>query len=144
MGYWGEKAPNALIYYLPNQIGSEFLNLGLERDIDVLVQGRKSSKYLLNRLVPALRPHCRVKVLDSYVEDLVGLFNRSRVYLYDSAEYWAVNGLTEGFGLPPLEALACGCTVFSSVNSALADYLDSVSIVKKSGLFQSIRSGTYS
>ncbi|MFM7794733.1 MAG: glycosyltransferase family 1 protein, partial [Microcystis panniformis] len=95
MGYWGEKAPNALIYYLPNQIGSEFLNLGLERDIDVLVQGRKSSKYLLNRLVPALRPHCRVKVLDSYVEDLVGLFNRSRVYLYDSAEYWAVNGLTE-------------------------------------------------
>jgi glycosyltransferase involved in cell wall biosynthesis len=90
----------------------------------VLVQGRKSSKYLLNRLVPALRPHCRVKVLDSYVEDLVGLFNRSRVYLYDSAEYWAINGLTEGFGLPPLEALACGCTVFSSVNSALADYLD--------------------
>jgi glycosyltransferase involved in cell wall biosynthesis len=124
MGYWGEKSPNSLIYYLPNLIGTKFLNLGLERDIDVLVQGRKSSRYLLNRLVPALHPHCRVKVLDSYVEDLVGLFNRSRVYLYDSAEYWAVNGLTEGFGLPPLEALACGCEVFSSLNSALADYLD--------------------
>jgi len=137
MGYWGEKAPNALIYYLPNQIGSEFLNLGLERDIDVLVQGRKSSKYLLNRLVPALRPHCRVKVLDSYVEDLVGLFNRSRVYLYDSAEYWAVNGLTEGFGLPPLEALACGCTVFSSVNSALADYLDPGFNCQKIGAYSS-------
>ncbi|MGB7274802.1 MAG: glycosyltransferase family 1 protein, partial [Geitlerinemataceae cyanobacterium] len=27
-------------------------------------------------------------------------------------------------GLPPLEAIACGCQVFSSVNSGLADYLD--------------------
>ena len=32
--------------------------------------------------------------------------------------------LTEGFGLPPMEAIACGCQVFSSVNHALADYLD--------------------
>ena len=29
--------------------------------------------------------------------------------------------MTEGFGLPPLEALACGCVVFSSLNHALAD-----------------------
>lgn len=124
MGYWGEKSPNSLIYYLPNQIGDEFRPLGLERDIDVLVQGRKSSKYLLDRLVPALRSRCRVKVLDGFVDDLAGLFNRSKIYLYDSAEYWAVSGVTEGFGLPPMEAIACGCEVFSSVNSALADYLD--------------------
>jgi hypothetical protein len=26
--------------------------------------------------------------------------------------------------LPPLEALSCGCTVFSSINDALSDYLD--------------------
>lgn len=63
-------------------------------------------------------------VLDSYVEDLVGLFNRSKVYLYDSAEYWGRYRLSEGFGLPPMEALACGMQVFSSVNHALADYLD--------------------
>jgi hypothetical protein len=124
MGYWGAKSPNSLIYYLPNQIGEEFRPLGLDRNIDVLVQGRKSSRYLLDRLVPALRPHCQVQVLDGFVEDLARLFNHSKLYLYDSAEYWAVSGVTEGFGLPPLEALACGCEVFSSVNSALADYLD--------------------
>ncbi len=124
MGYWGQKSPNALIYYLPNQIGDQFCNLGKQRDIDVLVQARKSSEYLLEELVPALRSHCRVELLDGYVENLAGLFNRAKIYLYDSAEYWAVSGVTEGFGLPPLEALACGCQVFSSVNNALADYLD--------------------
>ena len=124
MGYWGEKAANSLIYYLPNQISDEFRNLGQPRDLDILVQTRKSSEYLLHQLIPALKANYRVKIIDSYVADLAGLFNRSKIYLYDSAEYWATNGVTEGFGLPPLEALACGCQVFSSVNHGLADYLD--------------------
>ncbi len=124
MGYWGQKSPNSLIYYLPNEIGTEFSNQNRIRDIDVLVQTRKSSEYLLKQLVPRLQSCCNVQLLDSYVEDLAGLFNRSKVYLYDSAEYWGVSGVTEGFGLPPLEALACGCQVFSSVNHGLADYLD--------------------
>jgi glycosyltransferase involved in cell wall biosynthesis len=63
-------------------------------------------------------------LLDRFVDDLAELFNRSKVYLYDTAEYWAQYKVTEGFGLPPLEAMACGCQVFSSVNGALADYLD--------------------
>lgn len=124
MGYWGEKSPNSLIYYLPNQISDEFQNLGLERDIDVLVQARKSSEYLIKELIPALQKRCKVLVVDSYIEDLPGLFNRAKVYLYDSAEYWAQQGVSEGFGLQPMEALACGCQVFSSVNGGLADYLD--------------------
>jgi len=124
MGYWGEKAANSLIYYLPNQISDEFSNLHQSRDIDILVQTRKSSEYLLQQLIPALQATHRVEIIDSYIPDLGGLFNRSKIYLYDSAEYWATAGVTEGFGLPPLEALACGCHVFSSVNHGLADYLD--------------------
>ncbi len=124
MGYWGQQSPNSLIYYLPNHISDEFRNLNFERDIDVLVQARKSSEYLLQELIPALQKQCRVVVVDSYVEDLVGLFNRAKVYLYDSAEYWAQQWVSEGFGLQPLEALACGCQVFSSVNGGLSDYLD--------------------
>ncbi len=124
MGYWGQKSPNSLIYYLPNQISEEFINFSLQRDIDVLVQKRKSSKYLLQQLIPELQKHCNVLVVDSYVEDLAKLFNRAKVYLYDSAEYWALQGVSEGFGLQPLEAAACGCQVFSSVNNGLSDYLD--------------------
>ncbi|MEM8603988.1 MAG: glycosyltransferase [Cyanobacteria bacterium P01_H01_bin.121] len=124
LGYWGQYAPNNLLYYVPNQIEAEFCNLHLKRDIDVLVQTRKSSEYLVKQLVPALQSTCNVEVLDHYVEDLAGLYNRTKVYLYDSAEYWAQEGVTEGFGLQPLEAIACGCYVFSSLNGGLSDYLD--------------------
>jgi glycosyltransferase involved in cell wall biosynthesis len=124
MGYWGQRSPSSLIYYLPNQISDEFQDLDRDRDIDVLVQARKSSEYLLQQLIPALRSRCNVFVVDSYVEDLATLFNRAKVYLYDSAEYWATQGVSEGFGLQPMEALASGCQVFSSVNGGLSDYLD--------------------
>lgn len=124
LGYWGQLSPNSLIYYLPNQISDEFQDLGLERDIDVLVQTRKSSEYLLRELIPALKKQCNVFVVDSFVDDLPKLFNRTKVYLYDSAEYWAQQRVSEGFGLQPMEALACGCQVFSSVNGGLSDYLD--------------------
>jgi glycosyltransferase involved in cell wall biosynthesis len=124
MGYWGQHSPNSLIYYLPNEISEAFAPRGLVRDIDVLVQTRKSSDYVIKRLVPALQEKYNVVAIDSFVEDLAELFNRSKVYLYDSAEYWAQQRVTEGFGLPPMEAMSCGCQVFSSVNSALADYLD--------------------
>jgi Glycosyl transferases group 1 len=124
LGYWGQQAPHSPLYYLPNEISPEFIDRHQNRDIDVLVQMRKTSSYVRQSLIPALRQSCQVQVVDGFVEDLAALFNRSRVYLYDSAEYWATQGVTEGFGLPPLEAMACGCQVFSSVNHALADYLD--------------------
>ncbi len=128
LGYWGQRSPHSLLYYLPNEISTKFQDRQdhdkRDRDIDVLVQTRKSSKYLMNQLIPALQERCQVRVIDSYVEDLETLFNRAKVYLYDSAEYWAVQGVSEGFGLQPMEALACGCQVFSSVNHGLSDYLD--------------------
>lgn len=124
LGYWGQRSPHSLIYYLPNEISDQFQNQNRDRDIDVLVQSRKSSSYLMKQLIPALQERCQVRVIDSYVEDLEALFNRAKVYLYDSAEYWAVQGVSEGFGLQPMEALACGCQVFSSVNHGLSDYLD--------------------
>ena len=124
LGYWGQRSPHSLLYYLPNEISDTFHNQQRDRNIDVLVQARKSSHYLIKQLIPALQKQCHVEVIDYYVEDLALLFNRAKVYLYDSAEYWAVQGVSEGFGLQPMEALACGCQVFSSVNHGLSDYLD--------------------
>ncbi len=130
LGYWGNKAPRNPLLLVPNALGQAWLDrgdrsIGQRRPIDVLVQARKSSPYVLKQLVPALQQAgLVVEVQTGWVDDLVGLFNGSTVYLYDSAEYWRGRGVTEGFGLPPLEALACGCVVFSSLNHALADYGD--------------------
>ncbi|QNI93303.1 alpha-glycosyltransferase/ family 4 [Synechococcus sp. A15-127] len=132
LGYWGDRAPRNPLFLVPNALEQSWLDRGdrgdasgRERPIDVLVQARKSSDYVLQRLVPALRQRgLSVEVQSGWVEDLVGLFNNSKVYLYDSAEYWRGRGVSEGFGLPPLEAMACGCVVFSSLNHALADHCD--------------------
>ena len=130
MGYWGDRAPRNPLFYLPNALEPQWFERGARyqasdaRSIDVLVQRRKSSDYVLLQLVPALRARgLRVEVQDGWVDDLVDLFNSAKVYLYDSAEHWRAAGVSEGFGLPPLEAMACGCVVFSSFNHALSDTL---------------------
>ncbi len=131
LGYWGDRSPRNPLFLVPNALDPKWLErgdragTGSRRPIDVLVQRRKNSRYVLNRLVPALRTAgLRVEVQQGWVEDLVDLFNSATVVLYDSADYWRGRGVSEGFGLPPLEALACGCVVFSSLNHALADSLD--------------------
>jgi len=130
LGYWGDRASNNPLLYVPNALESQWLERGHRaqvkmRTCDVLVQARKNSNYVLNVLVPALKERgLRVTVQSGWVEDLVSVFNQSKVVIYDTAEYWHSRGLTEGFGLPPLEALACGCVVFSSLNHALADMID--------------------
>lgn len=149
LGYWGQWASRNPLFLVPNalepvwhQRGDRPLNPDAEpapggRRIDVLVQRRKSSAYLLESLVPALRARgLAVRVQDGWVDDLVDLFNSARVVLYDSADHWRASGVSEGFGLPPLEALACGCVVFSSFNHALADSLD------PGGLAHQIGAGT--
>lgn len=130
LGYWGDRAPRNPLFLLPNALEPHWLRRGARqsahrRSIDVLVQSRKTSSYVLERLVPALiNEGLNVHLQSGWVDDLVQLFNDSSVYLYDSADYWHSCGVSEGFGLPPIEALACGCVVFSSLNHALADLLD--------------------
>ena len=126
LGYWGDRAPRSPLQLVPNALDPAFTaGSDQRRPIDVLVQARKSSPYVLQQLVPALRARgLRVEVQSGWVEDLAVLFRSATVYLYDSADYWRSVGVSEGFGLPPLEALASGCVVFSSFNHALADSLD--------------------
>ena len=136
LGYWGQWASRNPLFLVPNALEASWIargdrphNFGAEpapggRSIDVLIQRRKTSAYVLEQLVPALRARgLTVLVQDGWVEDLVGLFNSAKVVVYDSADHWRCSGVSEGFGLPPIEALACGCVLFSSLNHALADNL---------------------
>lgn len=56
----------------------------------------------------------KIKILDYCPEnDLPALYNLAKVFVWPS--------FYEGFGLPVLEALACGCPVISSNNSSLPE-----------------------
>ncbi|MBA7700736.1 D-inositol-3-phosphate glycosyltransferase [subsurface metagenome] len=50
-------------------------------------------------------------------------------YYYSSANLFAYPSLYEGFGLPPLEAMACGCPVITSNTSSLPEVVGEAGIM---------------
>jgi glycosyltransferase involved in cell wall biosynthesis len=70
----------------------------------------------------ARQPWAPDVVLTGYVadEDLPPLYRAARVFVYPS--------LFEGFGLPPLEALACGTPVVTSNNSSLPEVVGAAAL----------------
>lgn len=50
-------------------------------------------------------------------------------YLYSGAEFFIYPSLYEGFGLPPLEAMACGCPVITSNISSLPEVVGDAGIL---------------
>ncbi len=61
--------------------------------------------------------------LIGYVED------RLMAQLYSNAEWFVYTSQYEGFGLPPLEAMACGCPVITSNNSSLLEVVGDAGIL---------------
>lgn len=50
-------------------------------------------------------------------------------FLYNSAEVFVYPSLFEGFGLPPLEAMACGCPVVTSKHSSLPEVVGEAGVL---------------
>ena len=49
--------------------------------------------------------------------------------LYSGAEWFVYTSQYEGFGLPPLEAMACGCPVITSNNSSLPEVVGDAGVM---------------
>ena len=49
--------------------------------------------------------------------------------LYSGAEWFCYTSAYEGFGLPPLEAMSCGCPVITSNNSSLSEVVGDAGIM---------------
>jgi glycosyltransferase involved in cell wall biosynthesis len=54
-------------------------------------------------------------------EQLPDLYRAANVFVYPS--------LHEGFGLPPIEAMACGCPVITSIRGALAEVIGEAAVI---------------
>ncbi len=83
-----------------------------------------------------------VQIIKNYVKSEVsvkGILNRIKVlgyvkssdlpFIYSSATIFIFPSLYEGFGLPPLEAMACGTPVVASYNSSIKE------VIGKSGIY---------
>jgi glycosyltransferase involved in cell wall biosynthesis len=104
------------------------------RDLRLLIIGDEISRY------PALR-HA---VIQSRVEDSVRFLGFVPIdtlrAFYQAAAAFVFPSLYEGFGLPPLEAMACGTPVVSSSVSSLPEVVgDAAEIVNPENVFDIAR-----
>lgn len=88
----------------------------------LVVAGKVSSREspaLLNPLKIAAE-----KGVEGYVRFIGWVAEGDKPALYSAAEAFLFPSLYEGFGFPPLEAMACGCPVLASSSSSLPEVLD--------------------
>ena len=72
-------------------------------------------------LADGLSEQIKVLQLTSYVHFLRSVSNNDLVVLYSLASLFAFPSLYEGFGLPPLEAMACSVSVIAAGNSSIPE-----------------------
>jgi glycosyltransferase involved in cell wall biosynthesis len=98
--------------------------------IQFVIGGKKDSRFYpaVARKVQELHLEDRVVFLDYVHED-------DLPHLYSEAQLFIFPSLYEGFGLPPLEAMACGCPVIVSRAASLPEvcgnaayYIDPLSV----------------
>jgi len=127
------REPWRHLLVLPPVLNPAARNPGTARDLDVLVHQRKNVPYVRDELIPALAGRCRIEVLDRWLEqeDFLRLLGRTRIYLYWNHQI--MPGIYEGFGMQPLEAIACGAMPVSNAYGGLGDYLEAPYNARKIG-----------
>lgn len=129
MSQWALRTQENFITYIPPPLNPVFRNENKKRDIDILVHTRKQNEYCLKKLLPALQPTSyKLQAIYNWIpqEQFAALLNRTKLFLYLTGAHKA--GLfrklpAEGFGLPALEALACGAIVGSNLLGGVTDFL---------------------
>jgi glycosyltransferase involved in cell wall biosynthesis len=93
------------------------------KDYKLVLAGRRGWKYEpIFRRIAELKLQNEIIWLD-FVPD------KDLPTLYSMAELFVFPSLYEGFGIPPLEALACGTPVVVSDNSALKEVFEGVAVL---------------
>jgi len=119
--YWltvGLFKPHKNLPWLLNQLG-QYWKAGWFGGVELVMAGTLQSPDLLQRLDADERLRDRVKVLPSVPDEQLRA-------LYWGAEALLFPSLTEGFGLPMLEAMACGTPLVCSRRAPMSELADGV------------------
>ncbi|AQG81316.1 glycosyltransferase family 4 protein [Spirosoma montaniterrae] len=100
----------------------------------LLIVGSEHKVFADNRIKELVAGDPRV-VFTGYVSDtdLVGLYQNAQVFAYPS--------FFEGFGIPPLEAMACGCPTLVSNTTSLPEVCGDASVYVDPHKIESITNG---
>ncbi len=90
-----------------------FLGSGI-KDMKLVIVGSRNTIFRHKEFREAIGSNPGI-IFTGYVSDheLMGLYSRAEFFIYPS--------IYEGFGIPPLEAMACGCPVIVSMAASLPE-----------------------
>ncbi len=92
-----------------------FRNLKLKEDFKLVIVGSKNRIYPDAETIEKLiKPYDNIKIISRVPDEML-------VKLYQKAKLFVYIPFYEGFGLPPLEAMACGTPVVVSQTSSLPE-----------------------
>lgn len=95
-----------------------FVELELHNNYQLLLIGKKTIKNVdLEEYIDNLREDIKYKIIfieNTSEEDLHGFYSNASLFVYPS--------LSEGFGIPPIEAISCGAKTICSNATALIDF----------------------
>jgi len=150
----GFGVPASKIEIVPNGV-DEFFTPGSEAREDYILyagtlEPRKGVDDLLEvwRALPRPRPRLilcggagwGVKVGEEEGLTLTGYVTRDRLReLYRRARLFVYPSRHEGFGIPPLEAMACGAPVIATRTGAIPDYAEDAALLVKPGDREALR-----